>query len=571
MDTIIKILLVDRQPEQHQLIRQLLVEVAHVDYLLEWCCELEASLAMVLSGDFDIILLDYHWHEATAQDLLMAARAQGCQVPIIVMTDEMEAVVDREAIRLGASDYLIKGRIEAQLLERTIRYAIERKCAEHKLAKLAHYDPLTNIPNRILFRDRLDHAVKLAERDGLSFSLMYLDLNGFKQVNDSFGHDAGDELIRVCAQRLEACMRRSDSVARIGGDEFTLLLEHTESTADIAHIAEKVLKVIEQPYQVGSHSVEVGASIGIAIYPEAGKSVDELQKHADMAMYDAKLVSGSQYRFFTEALNVEARRQLLLESELRRALRRDEFLLYYQPRIDLNTGQVVGLEALLRWSHPERGMIYPEEFIAIAEDSGLIIPLGYWVLHRACSDLQSLRASGIEGLTMAVNLSLRQFKDERLVSRAQDIIATTGVDPSSLEFEITETAMMENIELVQKSMEALASMKCRFSLDDFGTGYSSFSHLQRLPITAIKIDKGFVAELCKRQEDAALVAAMINLAHSLGKQVIAEGVESDFQELLLREFGCDQAQGFYLCKPLSLAAIMQRLSPFEGGLVVGAQ
>jgi len=564
MDTIIKILLIERQQAQYEFISRLLVDVNHVDYQLEWSCDLGTSLERVLSDDFDVILLDYHWGSCTGRDLLTSARAQGCNVPIIVMTDEMEAVVDREAIRLGASDYLIKGRIGCQLLERTIRYAIERKSAESKLAKLAHYDPLTNIPNRILFRDRLDHAVSLAERDGLSFTLMYLDLNGFKLVNDSFGHDAGDELIRLCAERLEKCMRRSDSVARIGGDEFTLLLEHTDHTSGIAHIAEKVLAAISLPYQIGTHSVEVGASIGIAVYPQAGLTVDELQKHADMAMYDAKLVPGNQYRFFTEALNVEARRQLLLESELRRALRRNEFVLFYQPRVDLHSGEVVGLEALLRWSHPERGMIYPEEFIVAAEDTGLIVPLGYWVLHRACEDLQLLRQAGGERLTMAVNLSLRQFKDERLPQRLSEIIQQTGVDSRSLEFEITETAMMENVELVREGMEALASLGCRFALDDFGTGYSSFTHLQRLPISAIKIDKAFVAELIQRQEDAALVAAMVNLGHSLGKEVIAEGVESDFQRLLLKELGCDQVQGFYFCKPLGLSAIIQRLRSEPG-------
>lgn len=564
MDTIIKILLIERQRAQYELISQLLVDVNHVDYQLEWSSDLDASLERVLSDDFDVILLDYHWGSCTGRDLLTSARAQGCKVPIIVMTDEMEAVVDREAIRLGASDYLIKGRIECQLLERTIRYAIERKCVESKLAKLAHYDPLTNIPNRILFRDRLDHAVSLAERDGLSFTLMYLDLNGFKQVNDSFGHDAGDELIRLCAERLESCMRRSDSVARIGGDEFTLLLEHTDHASDIAHIAEKVLYAISRPYRIGTHSVEVGASIGIAVYPQAGNTVDELQKHADMAMYDAKLVPGNQYRFFTEALNVEARRQLLLESELRRALRRNEFVLFYQPRVDLHSGEVVGLEALLRWSHPERGMIYPEEFIEAAEDTGLIVPLGYWVLHRACEDLQVLRESGGEKLTMAVNLSLRQFKDERLPQRLKEIIQQTGVDSQLLEFEITETAMMENVELVREGMEALARLGCRFALDDFGTGYSSFTHLQRLPISAIKIDKAFVSEVVQRQEDAALVAAMVNLGHSLGKEVIAEGVESDFQRLLLKELGCDQVQGFYFCKPLGLSAIVRRLRSEPG-------
>jgi diguanylate cyclase (GGDEF)-like protein len=559
MDTIIKILLIDKEHSEYLLVGHLLAQVHHTDYQLTWANSLDGVQDQILSDDFDVILLDYHWGETNCLDLLNGARSQGCKVPIIVMTHEMEVEVDREAIRHGASDYLIKGHIEYQLLERTIRYAIERKAAEYKLAKLAHYDHLTNVPNRILFRDRLEHAIQLAARDDLSFTLMYLDLDGFKQVNDSFGHDAGDELIQACAERLRACMRKSDSVARIGGDEFTILLEHIDSTADIAHIAEKVLEVISRPYQIGSHQVVIGCSIGIAVYPDAGIDVDNLQKNADMAMYRAKLVEGSAYRFFTDAMNVEARRQLLLESELRRALRRDEFCLHYQPRVDIVTGEILGVEALLRWSHPERGLVCPAEFMAVAEDTGLIVPLGYWAIHRACQDLKRMQLAGLPPIVMAINLSLRQFNDDKLVERIATIAQETGVNVRQLEFEITETAIMENMDLVALCMRALSQLGCRFALDDFGTGYSSFLHLQRLPISTIKIDKGFVADIPRKREDATLVKAMVDLAHSLGKEVIAEGVETSEQLALLRDFGCDQTQGFYFCKPLNFEGVSKRL------------
>lgn len=559
MDTIIKILLIDREHAEYLLVGHLLTQVHHTDYQLTWIDSLEEALDQILSDTYDVILLDYHWGEHNCLDLLNGARSQGCKVPIIVMTNEMEVEVDREAIRRGASDYLIKGHIDHQLLERTIRYAIERKAAEYKLAKLAHYDHLTNVPNRILFRDRLDHAIQLAARDSLSFTLMYLDLDGFKQVNDSFGHDAGDELIRASAERLRGCMRKSDSVARIGGDEFTILLEHTESTADIAHIAEKVVEVISRPYQIGSHQVVVGCSIGIAVYPEAGMDIDTLQKNADMAMYKAKQVEGSAYRFFTDSMNIEARRQLLLESELRRALRRDEFCLYYQPRVDIETGEILGVEALLRWSHPERGLVCPSEFMEVAEDTGLIVPLGYWAIHRACQDLKRMQLAGLPPVVMAINLSLRQFNDEKLVERIATIAQETDINLRLLEFEITETAVMENMDLVALCMRALAQLGCRFALDDFGTGYSSFLHLQRLPISTIKVDKGFVRDITRKPEDATLVKAMVSLAHSLGKEVIAEGVESSEQLALLREFHCDQTQGFYFCKPLNFDSVSKRL------------
>lgn len=560
MDTVLKVLLIDHSPVEYQLIRHLLSQVHHTDFELTWVDCIERALDDILSDRFDAILLDYHWDEGTSVDILNAARSQGCKVPIIVMTSEMEADVDRSAIRYGASDYLIKGRIDSQLLERTLRYAIERKSAEHKLAKLAHYDQLTGIPNRILFRDRLEHAVLLSERDGIPFTLMYLDLDGFKKVNDTFGHDAGDELITTCAQRLRDSMRKSDSVARIGGDEFTLLLQHIDSPTDIAHIAQKVIDVISSPIQVGSHQVTVGCSIGIANYPEAGGDIHTLQKHADMAMYQAKQHKGSRYHFFTDALNLKAHRQLLMESQLRRAIRREEFVLYYQPRIDLVTGEVNGLEALLRWSHPEQGLVYPEAFMEVAEDTGLIVPIGYWAVRTACQDLLKFQQQGQTDLSMSINLSLRQFSDDKLVERIASLVKEIGVDASKLEFELTETAIMENIDRVALCMRALSQVGCRFALGDFGTGYSSFMHLQRLPISMLKIDKGFVVDIVRKSEDATLVAAMINLAHSLGKHIVAEGVESDEQLALLKRFGCDQVQGLYYQRPASYDSMREHFT-----------
>src|SRR6187431_840099 len=310
MDNKIRILFVDREPSEYRLIAEVLSHITHVEYELVWCDQLDVALNKILTQEFDVALLDYYWGDANARDLLNAARVQACQTPIVVMTDKMETEVDREAIRAGAADYLIKGQIDHLLLERSLRYAIERKQTEQHLTRLAHYDPLTDVPNRILFRDRLEHAIHLAERDNASFTLMFIDLNGFKQVNDNFGHDAGDGIIRICAERLNACVRRSDSVARMGGDEFTLLLSHIAINTDVAHIAEKVIAAIQQPAEINGHEVVVGCSIGIAIYPQAGRDADTLLKHADMAMYKAKQEEGSSYRFFTEMMNQDVRTQL---------------------------------------------------------------------------------------------------------------------------------------------------------------------------------------------------------------------------------------------------------------------
>lgn len=559
MDKEIKILFIDREYGEYLLIADILSHVRHVQYQLTWCNQLETSLPKILSHDFDVVLLDYYWGDQSARDLLNAARVQACNTPIVVMTDEMETEVDREAIRAGASDYLIKGQIDSELLERTLRYAIERKQTEQHLARLAHYDPLTDIPNRILFRDRLEHAIRLAERDNTFFTLMFIDLNGFKQVNDNFGHDAGDAVIRICADRLNNCMRRSDSVARMGGDEFTLLLQNTELNTDVAHIAQKVIDSLSVPSQIGGYEVVVGCSIGIAMYPQAGRDADTLLKNADLAMYKAKQEDGSCYCFFTDAMNQDVRRQLRLESDLRKALKKEQFFLEYQPRVDVSTGKIISLESLLRWNHPENGVLSASEFVAIAEDTGLITAIGYWAIRQACTDLKKLHAIFGNELTMAINLSVRQFKDDRLVQEIATIFAETGIEAGDIELELTETTFMENIDLVSLCMRPLSFFGINFSLDNFGTGSSSFLHLQRLPITAVKIDSHFMAELQRSRSDRRLVSAMITLAKNLGKIVVADGVENEEQKAWLEASGCDHMQGRYFSPPLVIDAIIQTL------------
>ncbi|MGM8225012.1 putative bifunctional diguanylate cyclase/phosphodiesterase [Cellvibrio sp. ARAG 10.3] len=559
MDKKIKILFIDREHGEYLLIADILSQVRHVEYQLTWCNQLEAALPKILSQDYDVVLLDYYWGGSSARDLLNAARVQACQTPIVVMTDEMETEVDREAIRAGASDYLIKGQIDCELLERTLRYAIERKLTEQHLARLAHYDPLTDIPNRILFRDRLEHAIRLAERDNTFFTLMFIDLNGFKQVNDNFGHDAGDAVIRICAERLSNCMRRSDSVARMGGDEFTLLLQNIENNTDVAHIAQKVIDSISVPSQIGGYEVVVGCSIGIAMYPQAGRDADTLLKNADLAMYKAKQEDGSSYCFFTDAMNQDVRRQLRLESDLRKALKKEQFFLEYQPRIDVNTGRIIALESLLRWDHPERGILSANEFVAIAEDTGLITAIGYWAIRQACTDLKKLHAVFGEELVMSISLSVRQFKDDRLVQEIATIFSDTGIQAGDIELELTETSFMENIDLVSLCMRPLSFFGINFSLGNFGTGSSSFLHLQRLPITAVKIDSRFMAELQRSRNDRRLVSAMITLARNLGKIVVADGVENDEQKEWLAQSGCDHMQGNYFAEPQSLDEIFALL------------
>ncbi|MES2822450.1 MAG: EAL domain-containing protein [Pseudomonadota bacterium] len=559
MEKAIKILFIDREYGEYLLIADILSQVRHVNYEVIWCNQLDAALPQILSNEFDVALLDFFWGDLSARDLLNAAKVQANITPIVVMTDEMEIEVDRDIIRAGASDYLIKGQIGHQLLERTLRYAIERKQTEQHLARLAHYDQLTDIPNRILFRDRLEHVLNLANRDKTSFALMFIDLNGFKLVNDNFGHDVGDVIIRICAERLNACLRRSDSVARIGGDEFTLLLTHIENSTDVAHIAEKIIEIISEPATINGYEVAVGCSIGIAIYPQAGHDAEGLLKNADMAMYKAKQEDGSSFCFFTDAMNKNVHRQLKLEANLRKALKKDQFFLQYQPRVDMHTNEIIGLEALLRWNNPDNGTLDASEFISVAEDTGLITAIGYWAIRQACADLKKIHAQFDKNLVMSINISMRQFKDERLVQEISAIFEELDIRAGDVELELTESSMMENIDLVSLCMRPLAFFGINFALDNFGTGSSSFLHLQRLPISTVKLSSRFMSELQRSSNDRRLVAAMITLAHNLGKIVVADGVETVEQKHWLQEAGCDHMQGYYFALPQSIEEICKTL------------
>jgi len=528
----------------------------------------EDGLATLLSGDFAAGLLLVADQPTVARDLLAAVKNQFCPVPVVALSQTMDLVLDREAIPSGAADYLALDNISAVLLERSLRYAIERKRTEQNLARLAHHDPLTDIPNRVLFRDRLENAIRVAARDRARFALMFIDLDDFKVVNDRYGHDIGDSLIRLCAERLQKLLRRSDSMARMGGDEFTLLLLNVESSSNIAHLAVKIIEQITTPYEINGYQLSVGCSVGVASFPEAGRSADALLKSADLAMYQAKQLEGSNFRFFTEEMNRDVRYRLSLEEDLRRAVKNRELYLEYQPRFAVSSGKVVALEALLRWNHPQKGILSAPNFISIAEDTGLIFAIGYWAVRQACDDLQQLkRDCGIE-LKMAVRLSARQFRDDAMVQTMANIFAETGANPKRIEFELTETALMENIEMVSLCMRPLSYFGVTFTLDDFGTGSSSFLHLQRLPIAALKIDSQFMADLLRRRSERRLVAAMINLAHNLGKVVVADGVESARQLQWLVDEGCDQMQGHYLGAPATYRKLVDNIHSLH---LVGGQ
>jgi diguanylate cyclase (GGDEF)-like protein len=457
----------------------------------------------------------------------------------------------------SVSDWLVRDLLDAGMLRRCLRHVRERGLLENTLQRLAEQDPLTGIANRQGFQTLL--AARLAENDGRGLALGHLDLDNFRHANDALGHQAGDRLILQVVARLKSQLEAGDQLARLGSDEFALLIDTRRAPQRAEWMAERITEALAEPYWVDGESLLIGSSLGIA-HARVQAGADPLMWHAHIAMQQAKSTQGCTFHIFNERINRNARSMADLESELRRALRRDELELHYQPRLNLDDGQIVGLEALVRWRHAERGLLPPSEFVPLAEQSGLIVPLGYWVISRALRDMQALREQGLPALHMAINLSFRQFQDSQLLSTLSRLIAERGVEAQWLEFELTETAVMRRSDLVKQTMDALGRLGVRFSLDDFGTGFSSFVHLNSLPIALLKVDKSFVGGMEEREENRKLVHAMINLAHNLNLEVVAEGVETPEQLDLLRSFGCDQVQGYLISKPLPLAELVEYLT-----------
>ena len=431
----------------------------------------------------------------------------------------------------------------------------ERRQAASRIEHLAHYDPLTNLPNRYNLLGKLTQALELAKRSMNNLSLLFIDLDHFKNINDSLGHHIGDILLNLVAERLLESVRAADIVARIGGDEFVVVLQQIHSGIDAAQIAAKIQQNLSQSILLEGHSLHITPSIGISVYPYDGETVDDLMKNADLAMYHAKAKGRNNYQFYKNEMNINVHERLLLENDLLAAISREEFVLHYQPQIDLKTGSVIGVEALVRWQHPERGLVMPEIFIPIAEETGLILPIGDWVLNKACRQMAAWTLEGLQPVRMAVNLSARQFKKGNLPGLLEELILATGVDPHLLELEITESVAMDNPERAIHHLRRFREMGIELAIDDFGTGYSSLSYLKLFPVNRLKIDGSFIQSIELGSEDSAIAAATIALAHTMGKEVVAEGVETEDQLSFLRGQHCDIVQGYLFSHPLPAGAL----------------
>ena len=426
-----------------------------------------------------------------------------------------------------------------------------RKETEKSLEALATHDVLTGLPNRFLFHQNLNSAFARADRNGSMVAVLFLDLDNFKKVNDVLGHDIGDHLLQEMASRLQKDVRMSDVISRLGGDEFTIILENIKSKNEIATVAQKIITSIsDKPFLIKKNDLFITSSMGISVYPHDGNNIKDLVKNSDVAMYKAKQNGGNNYQFYTQEMSELIIKKQSIESDLRHAIEKKQLILYYQPQVDITNGKIIGLEALIRWNHPKLGLLYPDTFIHIAEESDLIITIGYWVIETACKQLIEWQSLEIKDLKVAVNVSVPQFLKHDFIDNVKNIFDSTGIDPKYLEFELTENIFMQNIEKVTNIMKSITDLGIDLSLDDFGTGYSSLSYLKRLPISVLKIDRAFIMDVLTSSEARSITEIIIALAKSLKLKVIAEGVESTEQLEFLKKSGCHLIQGYLFSPPL---------------------
>jgi diguanylate cyclase (GGDEF)-like protein len=497
------------------------------------------------------VLLDLPRDRNRPLDALQQLSMSAPSTPIIVLSDYHDDELGVEAIRSGAQDYLLAAELTPATLGRAVRYAVERKRSEVELARQALHDPLTELPNRALFLDRLSVALDRSRRTDTAVCLLFLDVDSFKEVNDTLGHAAGDRLLTVLADRFRGLLRPMDTVARYGGDEFTFLFEGLENEREALVIAERVTHSASRPLMLGETETSVAVSIGISMVTDPSISLDEAIRDADAAMYRAKEGGGSRFELFDDRPRRRIAERSAAEDALRDALDRSQLRVHYQPRVSINgdTG-LVGFEALVRWEHPERGLIGPDEFVPLAEETGLIVPIGEWVIGQALEQVSSWRESR-PGMTISVNLSPRQLARPDLVASLEQALHAAQVDPGALWLEVTENTVQEDPVAVGGVLTALHALGVNLALDDFGIGHSSLQSLRALPVDMIKIHQTFVSALDAATDDSALVGAVVELGHALGLTVIAEGVETDVQLAHLRELGCDGAQGFLFSGPVT--------------------
>jgi diguanylate cyclase (GGDEF)-like protein len=546
----LRILIAEDSDAYAQLVSTMLQEGLGAGAETVHCRSLSSACENLLEQHFDLVLLDLSLPDAHKLEALEAVQVAAPSVPVVVLTGTDDPALGIEAVQAGAQDFLAKRSADAELLARAVRYAIERKRSEVRLAEQALQDSLTGLPNRLLLLDRLKIALARAKRRPTSVAVLFLDLDRFKTINDSLGHEAGDQVLLEIAGRLRAGLRPSDTVARFGGDEFLILCEELASDVEAVRVAERARQAIRAPIMVAGQGMSVGGSVGIA-YANETATAHELVRQADAAMYRAKH-RRTGIELFEAAMHDEAMSELRTEHELREAIERGELVLHYQPQVSLvGRGQIVGAEALVRWRHPKRGLLGPAEFIPLAEETGLIIPIGRWVLEEACRQLATWRAAHAvpRDFTVSVNLSLRQLSRADLAGTVKSALDNADVPADCLCLEVTESCMAAEPERAASALRELSALGVTLALDDFGTGYSSLSALAAYPLNVVKIDRSFIERVCEDPGAARMFAAVLGVARAAELHAVAEGVEHEPQVQLLRRLGCEYGQGYVFARP----------------------
>ncbi len=563
----IRVLLVEDNLGDARLVQEMLAESKNYIFDFSHVESITKAYSSITKNHYDVLLLDLSLPDSIGLDTVQSLVTVNPDLPIVVLSGTSDEKTAMDAVQNGAQDYLVKGQGASAMLVRSLRYAIERKRSEQKVSYLAQYDVLTNLPNRALFYDRLKQAIKRATRSSKKGALMLLDLDNFKDINDRLGHVAGDQLLVELSNRLRNCIREEDSLSRLGGDEFTIILNDVKDKRDTSFVARKIKKAIKKPIQIDGHEIFISTSIGIVLFSNENDIPEALIKHADMALYAAKEKGRGVYVYYKDKMDISVTKRINMINDLHFALDRDEFELYYQPQIDLASGKLLGMEALIRWQHPQLGLLPPSKFVHLLEETGLIIAISDWVLSQACKQNCLWQKEKLAELRIAINLSSRQFHQKNLLKSVRKILHETNLLPKYLQIEVTESTLMTNCQESIMILSELRALGIQLSIDDFGTGFSSLSYLRLFPFQELKIDRTFVKEIATHSNVEKIIAAVITLAHGLDMQVIAEGVEMEEQLPFLVENGCDGVQGYLFSKPMSATVCNKWLAKNGGHLL----
>lgn len=562
---LIKVVIADDHEPSRRIIRRFIGSLENISIVGE-AGNGEELLGQIESAEPHLVLVDIGMPKLDGINAIKECMKINPHLKVIFITGHNEYAVD--AFDVSAVDYIVKPIERARLTSAVekaraiIKMNNELSEALYQKEYMAYHDVLTGLPNRKLFEERATKVFSVANNQGNMVAILFLDLDRIKNINDSMGHTCGDLLIQEVSDRLQAVLRDSDIISRQGGDEFTVLLNRISQHEDVVKAVGRIFTAIRKPYQLNGQEIIVTGSIGISLYPADGETVENLIKHAETAMYRAKESGGDNFQFYTPEMNRNLSKKLIMEYALRKAIDREEFIVHYQPQVETLTRNIVGMEALIRWVHPEFGLVPPLEFIPLAEETGLIVPIGEWVLRTACRQAKKWQDDGYSDLKLSVNLSLMQFRQDNLVDVIRDILEETSFDPRLLELEITESIALYNEKQVVDKLMDIRRLGVQFAIDDFGTGYSSLSYLKKFPINTLKIDKVFIRDIMKDTDDEALIAAIISMAGKMKFNVIAEGVETEVQFSFLSDLECDEVQGYLFSKPLPPEQFLEYLKSY---------